>query len=55
VKNAAQFTNAEYADMLQAVLTRFVKCIDAEGGIFFKFIALNKLCELCHFSSKYRY
>jgi hypothetical protein len=28
------FTNAEYADMLYAVLTRVVKCIDVDGGIF---------------------
>jgi hypothetical protein len=28
------FTNAEYADMLYAVLTRAAKCIDVDGGIF---------------------
>jgi hypothetical protein len=28
------FTNAEYADMLYAVLTRVAKCIDVDGGIF---------------------
>jgi hypothetical protein len=28
------FTNAEYADMLNAALTRVVKCTDADGGIF---------------------
>jgi hypothetical protein len=27
-------TNAEYADMLHAVLTRVAKCIDVDGGIF---------------------
>jgi hypothetical protein len=28
------FTNAEYADMLHAVLTRIAKYIDLDGGIF---------------------
>jgi hypothetical protein len=28
------FTNAEYDDMLYAVLTRDAKCIDVDGGIF---------------------
>jgi hypothetical protein len=28
------FTNAEYADMLYAVLTRVAKCTDVDGGIF---------------------
>jgi hypothetical protein len=28
------FTNAEYADMLYAVLTGVAKCIDVDGGIF---------------------
>jgi hypothetical protein len=27
------FTNAEYADMLHAVLTRVTKCIDVDVGI----------------------
>jgi hypothetical protein len=28
------FTNAEYTDMLYAVLSRVAKCIDVDGGIF---------------------
>jgi hypothetical protein len=28
------FTNAEYADMLYAILTRDAKCTDVDGGIF---------------------
>jgi hypothetical protein len=28
------FTNAEYADVLYAVLTRVAKCTEVDGGIF---------------------
>jgi hypothetical protein len=28
------FANAEYSDMLYAVLTRVAKCIDVDSGIF---------------------
>jgi hypothetical protein len=50
------FTNAEYANMLYAVLKQVVKCIDVDSGMNFrKFITLGKLYQLYPLNNKYRY